>query len=152
MVNDTCDPERQVGRWISGIFRNNGNQMIHRSIENDKNINIVFFYHNTLKINAKEFPQSYYSRHDKYSRKLKFNYYAIKSRDLKTFQFGEVDIPNNKIDFKQTLIEDINTILQNDGINYICIKPWVFSDIGRIFNNEHNLKKWSTIHDNTSYT
>ena len=42
IANDTCDPERQVTRWISGINRKNGNQMIHRNIENDKNINIIF--------------------------------------------------------------------------------------------------------------
>jgi hypothetical protein len=151
MANDTCDPERQVSRWISGINRQNGNQMIHRNIENDKNINILIFYHNTAKINVKEFPQAYYARQDKYSKDLKFNYYAIKSQDLKTFQFGKVDIPNNKIDFEDTLIEDLHTLLQNDGINYVCIKPWVFSDIGRRFNTDHNLQKWTTINDNTSY-
>lgn len=151
VANDTCDPERQVTRWISGINRKNGHKNIHRNIEYDKNINIVFFYHNTLKIKPQEFPRAYYLRQDKYNKELNFNYYAIKSKDLKTFQFGEVDIDNNRIDFKDTLAQDIFTVLKNEGINYVCIKPWVFSDIGRIFNAEHKLKKWMTINDNTSY-
>jgi hypothetical protein len=151
MANDTCDPEKQVGRWISGINKQNGNQLIHRTIENDNTINIIFFYHNTNKINLNDFPHSYYARKDKYNEKLKFNYHAIKSQDLNTFYYGKVDIQNANIDFAEMSIGEIHNILNNNGINYVCIKPWTFSDIGRIFNANHSLNKWATINDGTSY-
>lgn len=151
IANDTCDPEKQVGRWISGINRQNGNKMIHRNIGNDTAINIIIFYFNVSKINVAEFSHSYYSRKEKYNENLKFNYHAIKSQDLKTFYYGKVDIQKANIDFSEMSISAIHSILNNNGINYVCIKPWTFSDIGRIFNTDHSLNKWTTINDGTSY-
>ena len=151
LANDTCDPERQVSRWISGIDRTNGHQKIHRNIEKDRKINIILFYFNTDKINVGEFSHSYYSKVDKYNENLIFNYHAIKTQDLNTFYYGKVDVENPEIEFTQKSLDEIHTILQNDGINYVCVKPWIFSDIGRIFNNNHSLNKWSTIGDATTY-
>jgi hypothetical protein len=150
VANDTCDPERQVSRWVSGIDRQNGTQRIHRHIEHNI-VNIIFFYHNTSKINVKEFPYTYYDRTDKFSSDLKFNYYAIKSQDITRFQFGVMDVHANTIKFEDISKEAMHAQLSNEGINYVCIKPWMFSDIGREFNTEHSLKKWTTIHDATSY-
>ena len=152
IANDTCDPERQVNRWIAGIKRKNGNKMIERNIENDKIINIIFFYHNTIKINIKEIPNWYYVRQNKYNKDLIFKYHTIKSDDLKNFYYGTVNFEANTIDFVKLEFNRILEIIGNNkGINYICIKPYIFTDIGRHFNAEHNLKKWVTINDNTSY-
>ena len=153
IVNNTCDPERQVSRWISGINRTNGHKKIHRNIKNDNTINIIFFYFNDCKINIKEMPNWYYSRENKYNKNLIFKYHAIKSSNLNDFEYGEVDLHNNVINFKKILFKDILIKLNNitTGINYICIKPYVFSDIGRQFNKINNLTKWSTINDGTSY-
>jgi len=151
LANNTCDPERQVSRWISGLERVNGNQKIHRNIENDRIINIILFYFNTDKINLGELSHSYYSRVDKYNENLVFNYHMIKSQDLDTFYYGKVDVENPVIEFMQKSLNEINDILTNCGINYVCIKPWTFSDIGRIFNNDHSLNKWSTMGDATTY-
>lgn len=152
IANNTCDPERQVCRWISGIKRSNGRKIIERNIENDKFINIIFFYHNTEKININEFPLWWYNNQSKYNKYLNFNYHAIKSNDLKIFSYGKVDFENKCIDFvKLDFNKILKTIGNQNGINYICIKPFIFTDIGRIFNKMNNLNKWISIDDNTTY-
>jgi len=151
IANNTCDPERQVSRWISGINRTNGRKKIHRNIANDNIINIIFFYFEGCKINIKEIPSWYYSRENKYNKNLIFKYHAIKSTNLTDFEYGEVDFINNLIHFKKTNIKEIINIFNQKGIKYVCIKPYIFSDIGRQFNKENKLIKWSTINDNTSY-
>ena len=50
IANNTCDPERQVSRWISGIKRKNGSKMIERDITHNKEIHIVFFIIIRLKL------------------------------------------------------------------------------------------------------
>lgn len=149
IMNNDCDPERQVSRWLSGINRKNGNAQIHRDITNDNVINIIFFYLPGGKINATEYPSEYYNNKQKFNEKLNFSYHAIKSNDLNDYYYSEVKDGN--LNFKKTDIDDILSYLSNEGINYVCIKPWVFSDIGRQFNSDHSLKKWATIEDGTSY-
>ena len=85
VVNNTCDPERQVSRWLSGIKRTNGSKNIHRDITNDNTVNIIFFYHEGGKINIKEIPNWYYSRTNKFNENLNFKYYAIKTHPFKNF-------------------------------------------------------------------
>ena len=151
IANDTCDPERQVSRWISGIKRKNGNKMIHRIIENDNTITIVFFYYKDAKIRIDEIPHSYYCRKDKYNENLCFHYYVIQSNDLKTFSFGKVNIKDKELRLEETPLNIIFETLENHGIHYIVIKPYHFADIGRKFNEEHALQKWTTINDKTTY-
>ena len=151
IANNTCDPERQVTRWLSGIDRTNGKKRIHRNIESDNTINIIFFYFKDCKINIKEIPNWYYARENKYNKNLNFKYHAIKTTDLINFKYSLIDFSKEKIDFTFKEVKDILKIIDNTGINYICIKPWIFSDIGRTFNNEHKLKKWLSINDGTSY-
>jgi hypothetical protein len=38
--NNTCDPERQVRRWLSGLDRMNGRKKVHRKVT-DKNKKMV---------------------------------------------------------------------------------------------------------------
>lgn len=151
IANNTCDPERQVSRWISGIKRKNGSKMIERDITHTKEIHIVFFYYNTLKINISEIPNWYYSRENKYNKNLIFKYHAIKCTNLTDLEYGNVDFNNNLIHFEKKKINEIINILNQKGITYVCIKPYIFSDIGRQFNKENKLIKWCTINDNTSY-
>jgi len=154
IANDTCDPEKQVGRWISGINRVNGNKKIHRNIKRDNIIHIIYFYYDHCKINVHEIPTWYYSNPSKYNKNILFKYHAIKSLDnpLNLFQYGEVDIHKKTIIFTPKSMSDILNILNKDkGIHYVCIKPWILSDIGRAFNEELGLNKWSSIHDGTSY-
>ena len=151
IANDTCDPERQVSRWISGIKRKNGNKMIHRIIENDNTITIVFFYYKDAKIRIDEIPHSYYCRKDKYNENLCFHYYVIQSNDLKTFSFGKVNMKDKELRLEETPLNIIFETLENHGIHYIVIKPYHFADIGRKFNEEHALQKWTTINDKTTY-
>jgi len=148
-MNNTCDPEKQVGRWLSGINRSNGNMKIHRDISTDNIVNIIYFYLGNSKINGSEYPKWLYNNKNKFNENITFNYFAIKSDDLKEFYFCKLD--GNVINLKKTHIDDVWTVLNNNGINYVCIKPWIFNDIGRKFNTEHNLVKWDTIESGTSY-
>ena len=149
VANNTCDPERQVNRWISGINRTNGDLTIHRDISHDNKVNIAYFYYGDSKINVAEYPFFYYENAIKFNQDLQFTYHAIQSHDLTTFEYGCV---NNKQ--LHMIPMDIQSILKNidsDGITYICIKPWTFSDIGRRFNKAHSLIKWANANDGTSY-
>lgn len=148
-ANDTCDPEKQVNRWISGIDKMNGKKKIKRDIENDKDINIIYFFMKTNKIKVTEIPKNYYNNKNKFNSELNFNYHFIKSNDLKQYYYSNLN--HNKIQFENRNINHILEIMNDKGINYICIKPWLLDDIGRQFNEENSLQKWSTINDGTSY-
>ena len=112
VVNNTCDPERQVSRWISGIKRKNGKKMIERPILNDNTINIIFFYYNTSKINTNDFPNWWYERKDKYNSDLTFKYHAIKTNNLIDFEYGLVNLNEKSITFKKTNIKNIFDLLK----------------------------------------
>lgn len=148
VVNKFCDPERQVNRWVSGIKRRKTKK---RNIVDDVLINIIFFYHNTSKISVHEIPNWYYNKKNKFNEKLIFKYHAIKSENLIDFYYSNVDFINKRFDFKKKEINEINELLNNKGINYIYLKPYIFSDIGRKFIKEFKLKKWVGINDGTSY-
>tara|TARA_B110000261_G_scaffold119840_1_gene133661 strand:- start:7659 stop:8696 length:1038 start_codon:yes stop_codon:yes gene_type:complete len=173
-INNTGDPEKQIGRWISGNIRLGSSiipdintlsekkkkNIIHRNIKNDDIINIVYFYFNKDKTNVEYEikkkiglpPVSYYNKPTKFNHKIKFNYYIIVSNNLKIHYFSKLNIENYTLDLKKMNISDILEKISNNGINYICIKPWLFKDVGRIFNNQYKLKKWINSNDGTTYT
>lgn len=150
VANNTCDPEKQVNRWVSGIDRVNGTQRIHRDISNDNKINIVYFYYGNSAINVNEYPIAYYSNPLKFNQNIQFTYHAIHSNDLVSFEYGQLN--NKQIELQPTDIQSILKNIESDGITYVCIKPWLFSDIGREFNISHSLRKWTHIGDGTTYT
>lgn len=88
---------------------------------------------------------------NKYNKNLTFKYHAIKSENLIDFYYSTMDVNKTGFKFKKKEMNEIIELLNNKGINYIFIKPYIFKDIGRCFNDEFKLKKWVTINDGTSY-
>lgn len=162
VMNSTCDPERQVSRWISGINRVNGNQRIHRDITDNNSINIVFMYlldyMKETDINLNEIPNWYYNREAKYNKDLTFNYYLIvaDNENMTNLSYSKINIEHKsyateKQKLKKVSIVDLKTHFNNNSITYFSIRPDIFYDVGRHFNSDHQLEKWETINDSATY-
>lgn len=152
-MNNTCDPERQMQRWIKGSNFSNGLKKIHRlSIQNkdidNKNINLILVCLNS-KIYISELCDWIY-KSPSYNSSIKFQYHIITCNNDYKLQYSEVK--DNKYS-----LEDIDEIylksLFNDlSIKYFIIKPNIMFDLGRIFNKNYGLKKWVNINDGTTYS
>lgn len=136
-MNSTCDPEKQVNRWLSGIKRSNGKEMIERKFTNNKiDLYLIFINEEPRDL----FPYYFY--------KKKFN-------EMIEFSYNFIHLKENKYWYSKDLKEYIELdfeIFNNDNLKYFSIYPCCFEDIGRKFNEENGLIKWSTINDNTTYT
>ena len=145
--NNTCDPERQVRRWLSGIKRLNGRKRIHREItEKNKKVQII-----QLIINHKLYDKSNYMKWyypgKYYNDKIDFEFKTILvSKNLKLFLYDSKNARFNELSDNK-----INNILYNDNIKYFNFYPEVFKDIGRKFNEKNRLEKWSLINHGTRY-
>jgi len=149
VMNSTCDPEKQVGRWLSGTDRVNGAQKIHRQITNNDTIKIFFLYLDDTKIDMNDFPKAYYKNKSKFNEKLNFEYYVLKyDQEYFVWKITNIDDKSCQPNFCEL---NYNELFDNDSIKYICVKPFVFVDIGRTFNSDNSLKKWGKIGDNVTY-
>jgi len=152
VMNQTCDPERQVNRWISGIKRKNGNDFIEREFGDNNIIQIAFLFLSDEIIKAKKLPFSHYANKLKFHENIKFEFHILKSDiEFVNIQHSHINPLNYKYKLTSILKEDLLQLFNNENITYITIKPNVFEDVGRVFNEKFNLKKWKTIHDKTTY-
>ena len=69
-MRNSCDPEKQVGRWLSG----NKNKNIHRDITNNNIIDIFTLYHDKKDINPNDFTYWHYSTLKLSAHKLLFHH------------------------------------------------------------------------------
>ena len=164
VMNQTCDPERQVNRWLSGIKRTNGKQMIERVLGGNNTIQIVFLFLGNEKIILKKLPFAYYTNKLKFNKSIKFEFHIVKSDlDFINIQHSLINPLSYKykltkilkLNYKYKLTKILKTellqLFDNENIKYFIIKPDVFEDIGRIFNEKYGLKKWEKIQDNATY-
>jgi hypothetical protein len=152
VMNQTCDPEKQVVRWLSGIKKTNGNQMIERELGDNKTIQIVFVFLGKEKIQPKEIPFNYYKDKLKFNENIKFEFNIIRADfDFKNICHAQINTVDNKFNLTSITKTDLFKKYNNNNITYFTIKPKIFEDIGRIFNEKYDLKKWGTINDNTTY-
>jgi len=144
IMNQTCDPERQVSRWLSGMNRSNGRKKIHRSIVNNDEIHIFSLYFDKSNINFSDLHMWHYDK--SFNKEIKFKYYILIYNT--NVEIANVDnINNSSLNFREFDPNEFN----NQYIKYITVHPYVFSDIGRYFNLEFNLTKWNSPNDSTTY-
>ena len=145
--NNTCDPERQVRRWLSGLDRMNGRKKVHRKVtDKNKKIQII-----QVIINYKMFSESNYMKWyypGKYfSKKLNFEFKTILvGKNLKAFLYNSKS--NN---FNEISSNIVSNLFDNDNLKYFNFYPEIFKDIGRKFNEKNKLEKWSIINHGTKY-
>lgn len=149
VMNLTCDPEKQVYRWISGIERPNGNQMIYRDFKDNNIIQIIYFSYNDDSISLHKIPFYYYNK--KFNKKLVFQYYVITYNDKdEIYKFSKIDNDKNyTLDEKS--LNYIENYFNNNYIKYFSIEPFIFKDKGRYFNEVYNLEKWQRLGEGTTY-
>ena len=152
-MNDTCDPERQMQRWLRGGCQKNGNLSINRfdiintNVVNDL-IHIIIVCEES-NINLLDLNKHHYNTG--FDKSIKFKYHLL-SRNLKwNIKYSVIDDFNNYylIDIDN---DDLKTIFGNKSIKYFVIQPDIMRDIGREFNKKFGLIKWMRIEDDTSYT
>lgn len=154
-MNDTCDPERQMQRWLRGGVQKNGNSSIHRlSVSNinisNELINIIIVCEET-NINIGDLNIHHYK--SGFDKSIKFDYHLITIANDLNLKYSKID--DTKIDnYKLIKINKdyLNFLFDNNCIKYYIIKPSIQFDIGREFNSEYGLQKWMKIEDNTGYT
>jgi hypothetical protein len=152
VMNQTCDPEKQVVRWLSGIRKKNGNQMIERVIENNDTIQIVFVFLGKEEIQPKEIPFNYYKNKLIFNENIIFEFHVIKADlDFNNLCHSQINPLDQKYNLTSISKTDLFNKFNNDNITYFTIKPKIFEDIGRIFSNKFDLKKWATVNDKTTY-
>jgi hypothetical protein len=151
-MNGTCDPERQMQRWLRGGYQKNGNSSIHRfSISNvnisNEQIHIIILCRES-NMNLTDLNKHHYT--NGFNKSIKFKYHLITYDEEKNFKYSIVDNLNN---FKliNTNLNELNKIFCNNYIKYFILKPSIQFDIGRDFNKEFGLQKWMKIEDNTGY-
>ncbi len=156
-MNDTCDPERQMVRWIRGGNKKNGRESIHRfSIQNKNidllNIHIILVYSKSDKFDFSNNVTKWIYKSPPYERSIKFHYHII-SYDI-NFNLKYSKYINEGYDLKHITTLELNEIFNNLSIKYFVIKPIIFNDewLGRKFNEKYGLKKWVNITDGTTYS
>ena len=151
IMRNSCDPEKQVGRWLSG----NKNKNIHRDITNNNIIDIFTLYHDKKDINPNDFTYWHYKKTTKYNKDLilKFHILLFINNEIKIANINTriYDIVLSDLIFKPITINEFKKIFDGDNIKYITIHPYVFNDIGKYFNEDFKLKKWDETTDTTSY-
>lgn len=157
-MNNTCDPERQVNRWVRCNDTSNANSKLNRikydngNVDNDQ-IHLILVYFNNTNINLNELqPWSY----DRYNKKIKFKYHLITIEyDYKKIKYSKVHYPfrNNNYNLKKMTMEEVLKIFDNNYIKYFNINPIIFHDehLGRKFTEKYGLKKWATPGDMAGY-
>lgn len=152
-MNGTCDPERQMQRWLRGGNQKNGNSSIHRLNISNPNISIelihIIIVCDEKNIRIGDLNQHHYKTG--FDKSIGFKYHVITyDSEKKNFKYSLVDNSNN---FKLVNIDcdKLNTIFANNYIKYFILKPSIQVDIGRDFNKEFVLQKWMKIEDNTGY-
>jgi hypothetical protein len=151
-MNDTCDPERQMQRWIRGTYQKNGNSLIHRfSITNTNVLNEQI--HIIIVCDKKNVDLADLNKHhyisNRFDKSIKFKFHAIMYEN-NNFEYSEIDHLNN-CNFKKIEKNELEKIFSNNYIKYFIIKPSIMFDIGRKFNSEYGLQKWMTSEDDTNY-
>lgn len=152
VCNNSGDPEKQVNRWVSGLDIKMGREVKRRDISVDNVINVVYFYMGAIRPQVNDIAFGHYANPAKFNRDIKIRYYVVQSHDLKRFNVSEVRIDVKKINFNAVDLEGLLDILDNDGITYTCMQPWILRDIGRAFHTEHSLKKWAKRSDGNTYS
>ena len=149
IANNTCDPEKQVRRWLSGKNRKNGNISINRRINNNNNkIQIILLVTHNNDINLKNLNYWNYPG-DLFNKIINFEFHILKLNN-KSMYHSLININKN---FKLKKINNyhLKKLFDNDLIKYYHLTPYIFYDIGRQFNEKFKLSKWLNIEDNTSY-
>lgn len=181
VTNNTCDPEKQVCRWISGIKKMNGTNSIHRDISVGKyesKIDIVYVIlqkHITYIPIINDLHHKCYINKNKYNSKIKFNYYLLVSdtETLDNIKLIKLDMTDDSIKgieynayieikqydmtanisgkFTGDKLEELYKFFNTDSITYFTCMPYIFSDIGKYFKSKHSLIKWSGMKHRTTY-
>ncbi len=154
-MNNTCDPERQVNRWV----RYNETGSLNRiKYDNGKVDNtqiqlfLVYIENDTIDLN--KFLSWSYNRYNP-TIKLQHNLLVIKNNYTK-FHYSKVKYPfrNDNYNLKKIAVEKLLEMFNNNCIKYFHVMPMIFfnsSDIGRKFNEKYGLRKWMRPGDMTGY-
>jgi hypothetical protein len=150
IANKTCDPEKQVRRWLSGKNRKNGNKSINRRINSNNNkIQIILLVTHDNEIDYKNLNHWNYPG-ELFNKNIHFEFHILKIK-TKSYYHSIINIKQKNYKLKKINFNNLKKIFDNEYIKYYHITPFIFYDIGRDFNEKYNLNKWLNIEDNTSY-
>ncbi len=154
-MNETCDPERQMQRWLRGGYQKNGNSFMHRfSIENleidNSKIDIIIVCEEN-NINLSDLNKHHYV--SGFDKSIEFSFHIIVYNEQNNIQYSVIN-EKNEYKLKNVNINELDSIFCGSNIKYFIIKPKIFDDewLGRKFTEKYGLKKWLKLEDNTNYS
>lgn len=154
-MNGTCDPERQMQRWLRGGNNKNGHSFMHRLSITNENIDIkqihLIMVCPISKIETTDLCNGSY-KSPPFERSISFQFHLITYNEHFELQYSIVKA--DKYDLKSITQTELDLIFNNLSIKHFVIKPTIFNDewLGRKFNEQYDLKKWVKITDGTSYS
>ncbi len=162
-MNDTCDPERQVVRYLSAkssIYFDENKSIVRKlNNDNEKIIHLVLIYFDKSynKINL-DFGYTFYK--DKFNESiqlishiLKITNYDYDSIEYVSCHQDTIINLSDKNNYSKITINEFKNMISSSSIVYYTIKPYTFEDIGRDYAKEHNLiKAWNKIGDKLTYS
>ena len=155
-MNNTCDPERQVNRWMQ-YSENKSHNLNRKKYDNgkinNKEIHLILVYVDKVVIDLNQLmPWSY----QKYNSEIKLKYHLITiQNNCKKIKYSKVNYPfrNNNYELKSINMVDLIEKFNNNYIKYYNVNPIIFHDenVGRKFTEKYGLKKWMTPGDQAGY-
>ena len=137
-MNDTCDPERQMQRWLRGGNNKNGKSFIHRfSIENkeiNNNIIDIIMINEYYKINLSDLNVHHYK--SGFDKSIEFNFHLI-TYNNSDLQYSIIN--DNDYNLQNINKQELNNVFNNNNIKYFILKPKIFDDewLGRKFTEKY---------------
>jgi hypothetical protein len=158
-MNDTCDPEIQVRRYISakGDILFPDEKKIKRELKEkyEQIIHLSMLYVDWRYTKIKtDYNIDFYSA--KFNPKIKFYYHIVNTRPDGHFEYlyfnGKTTITNCKR-YKQLNHDELNKKFNTESIVYFIVKPFLLDDCGRDFATKFNLiKGWTKFGDSITYS
>lgn len=164
IMNNTCDPERQVFKFLSAkseiVYSRSSKYKRELKTELDKKISLIMIYFDTEYLSiVPDFGTSFYQT--KFNQNIQYDKYIvmINNYDFENINYIEYndkdnkDNINNHLNYTKTSLNDFIDCFNSNSIVYLIIKPYCFEDCGREFSQKYNLiKGWIKLGDPTTYS
>lgn len=156
-MNDTCDPERQMQRWVRGANNKNNNSFIHRlAVKNDnielKHVHLILVAPKNSKIDLLNNLCVWIYKSPPYDKSISFHYHLLCYDNNYNLEYSSYN--NNSYKLKPITKIELQKIFNTLSIKYFVVQPVIFNDewLGRKFNEKYKCVKWVNAEDGTTYS
>ncbi len=149
IMNNTCDPEKQVGRFITAKKRTvmSKKLSIVRTMTHKESLNLVVYSTNDDPLTYDDFLVYFYKVAFNENIKIHHHFLSKVSGSDGIYKYTNCDAGQELILNYDDVCNEINRYTNT----YFIVKPYNFTDFGRKFAKTYDLQKWMKISDITTY-